>query len=347
MTYAQPTVKAEDIRLPGLDGMLPGGNVKGREKTVLEKLIEAEKLAVQFCLDTYSIEEDKIHEMLLEKLKTELLTDFDFKIRDLMSYVRFISTQESYYPKFLLPDKKQLARGYYSGCLLEILTLKRKEQGLGTKLHFDGDGGTFDYLFSRARYVDEVVIDNLKGDGICEFIASNGGEANLIMLLNCKGIDLGNTIGYNKGKIKLFVAVGNDGNETAAGAGMDANVDTIIVADNKNGSVGTGISSGSGHTECLVIYAPQKKGSSYHSVRQSGNVNLEISCNEYTHKARNYEQGEDWMPDRIKQREEIKKIVALSRTITGRDYKEILSIVEKIKQQYELLKPDLRGSPFK
>ena len=91
MTYTKEQeeliAKISDIRLPGLDGMLPGGKVKAREKTTLDVLADTCKLLVDNLsqdLEQNVVSnkfEESVYSKIYGKLKHELFRDVLFDER--------------------------------------------------------------------------------------------------------------------------------------------------------------------------------------------------------------------------------------------------------------------------
>ncbi len=181
MQYAQPTVKAEDIRLPGLDGMLPGGDVKGREKTALEYLIEVGNNVMSEGSNASSSDQLHVYYLgLYKRLKNDLLRGLEFSALDIESYVHMNLEDQR-------PSTDNQQKGIYTGCLLHLLTERNKAKNLPTRVYIDGKGRYFDYLFYHAEQADEVIVNNLKGQGICDHMANNYGRVNLILVANSQG----------------------------------------------------------------------------------------------------------------------------------------------------------------
>ena len=210
MTYAQSIVKLEDIRLPGLDGMLPGAKVKGREKAVLEYLVEAEKVIREEYLDQLKGRDRQIiktYFQIYEKLKTDLLRDVDFSDRDILTYIDYRVETEGQF-KTEETNKLDDIFGLYTGCLLSLLTERNEEAGLSTSIYFDGKGRTIPYLFYCAHKVDELIINNVLSlttddiDGMCSGIGGLRGYANFVMIVNSKGANC--HAGFNGGKVGVL-----------------------------------------------------------------------------------------------------------------------------------------------
>ncbi len=195
----------QDIRLPGLDGMLPGGNVKGREKTTLEELDEVSKVILKECsvyplgwVDVDLSVSDTCYKRMYGKAE-KILKDIEFDALDIDSYIFSRINID-------LDPIDETNRGMFTGCLLEILTKRRRKQGLGTRFYINGHGAKFPYLFLFAKHVDELVVDGFKGSSVCSFVGSYNGSANLVAAVNCAGNSL-DRVGYQGGDCGIILAV--------------------------------------------------------------------------------------------------------------------------------------------
>ncbi len=248
--YAQPTqtaVKVEELRLPGLDGMLPGAEVKGREKTALQYLVEVGNLVVNEYkhetgnpLDPHDFgNQDALYNKIYKRLEEELLNGVDFKQKDMEDYILIKANRDF--------DDESIILGLYTGCLLHLLTVRNREKGERTVVHLngeiDGKPNTFDYLFLYAKQVDELVVENFEGIYVCGEVASCGGKADLVALISCGDFGVGAGIAYNGevdrlvvadcsgdlnslktgayGKIGSAILIGNFGNDHSDGVGQN------------------------------------------------------------------------------------------------------------------------------
>ncbi len=246
MTYAQPAVKLEDLRLPGLDGMLPGAKVKGRDRKQYEYLVDAasvfmdrykgnKEIGEAFPAIGYGHSIDDLYPEMYKHVKNELLQDVTFTKEDLDDFL-FIQANNNY------SDSHSQVLGLYTGCLLELLTERYKAAGLPTSFYFNGDGNIFDYLFVFARNLDEVIVDNFKGDFICSRVASfRKAKANLLMIKDCEGEYIADYAGSCDGQIGLLVAANNQGDEVISNAAsFNGEAGTIIAINNESDSSNVG-----------------------------------------------------------------------------------------------------------
>jgi hypothetical protein len=126
---------------------------------------------------------------------------------DLKNYVYMIMQSDS---------EDMLSYGIYTGALLSILTERNESQNKGTKLHINGYGGRFDYMFSGAKQADDVIIEHFSGGWIC----SNMIDINSLMLLN----NSGDSIARDIQKVKTLISKDNHGDYLC---GRTANAEQI------------------------------------------------------------------------------------------------------------------------
>ncbi len=280
--YTQPTVKTEDLRLPGLDGMLPGAKVKGRNKVALDHLMGigndiAKEYVVEFnqmldeshraCKDEYY---DSLHKKIYARLKNNLLKEVQFDETDLCDFIYLNLDRKSDY-------LEQVIFGIYSGCLLTLLTERNREQNKRTKIYVNGEGKRFSYLFHSAKDVDELIVNSFRGESICDLVASYGGKANVIAIVNCfdysdgtnnvasyggkVGLvlsansqisDLARKAGSNKGNVGSLISV-NDYSSAAYGVAVDDGRVGLIAISNCRGSSAQGVADGSGKAGLIFL----------------------------------------------------------------------------------------------
>lgn len=96
--------------------------------------------------------------------------DLDVTEGELKNVIRTFSENKGPYPQ-------RKAIGVYTGILFGMLKPE--------KFYVNGEGRRFDFLLRGAENIDELVVDNFRGDYIGEY--NKGG--NKIRVLNCKGED--------------------------------------------------------------------------------------------------------------------------------------------------------------
>jgi len=186
-----PTANGQHCMTDGLfDDLRDIDEARGitiREQTTLEKLLEAETKLIhhetQGWRKNVLVEFGRFrggYEFFYERL-TQLLGNIKFTEIDLKEFILAKANtdyQEDY----------SAALGLFTGCLLEILTKRNTEEGKRTIVYINGQGNKFDYLFSHARAVDTLVVDNFRGDNICYNISNSlDKRAKTIAVLNISG----------------------------------------------------------------------------------------------------------------------------------------------------------------
>src|SRR3989338_8507831 len=184
-----------------LDGIDDARDVQAREQTTLDKLIEVgNQMVAKYSqvINNHTIKDYLKYMAMYIELTQERLSEAQFNEEDLKNFI-FYCVNHDY------ESSKAQAYGMYSGCLLQLLTERNKEQGKSTQFYIDGKGNRFDYLFCYANHVDEVRIVNFSGDYICSFMGSFGGSANLIYGENLTGNFIFSNIGsYNSNINRIF-----------------------------------------------------------------------------------------------------------------------------------------------
>jgi len=149
-----------------------------REHT-LEKLIEAGKKIIYEVMPGFKQKfRVEIRDEMQEKLDIEL-KDVKYTENDIKEYIYANANKD-------IEMNPARILGIYTGCLLTLLTQRNKKENKETILYLDGKENRFDYLFSHAKHFDAVVLDNFKGERICEGIARQG-KAGLIAVKNIEG----------------------------------------------------------------------------------------------------------------------------------------------------------------
>ncbi len=234
MTYAQTAVKVEELRLPGLDGMLPGGNVKARKKVTLDYLMDAGEKVVEkyysYVEEEYSNDQKEVlkaYYSMYSEVETILLRDVVFDERDLRDYIEIKSDLD-------LDERRTKVLGLYTGCLLELLTGRNEAAGLSTNIYLNGHGRKFSYLFSHARKTDKLFINNFKGRHVCYNVGSYGGYVNSMIIVNGEGVRAGDSSGKKGGNVGLCLVVNQEGISPGGGVAFQGgNVNLLILANNK------------------------------------------------------------------------------------------------------------------
>ncbi len=246
MKYAQTALKLEELRLPGLDGMLPGADVKARGSNEFERIVKVGNQVV----DEYRhyIDDlvecrceplDHVYDEIYERVEKELLKDVDFNQKDMEDYI-FMKANGDY------EDDETLILGLYTGCLLHLLTLRNREKGEKTIVHLNGgeDFTAFDHLFYYAKHVDELVVENFFGDYLCANIASYGGKADYVALIRCGDYSVAEGIAH-AGEIKTLAVIDCIGDFNSNIVASNGKIGSAILVGNtlcREGSDGLGCS---------------------------------------------------------------------------------------------------------
>ena len=180
-----------------------------------------------------------------ENLQDEL-KDVDYNENDLEN---FIIARANLYNSF---DPEQKILGAYAGFLLQLLTHRNKKQGKRTRFYINGEGNKFDYLFCSAQDIDELIVDNFRGTGICSHIINEESKANLVACLNIKGDYTLFKAGKNKGKINLLVCKNIKGSRVMQFAGTRGEINTIIAQNIEGYEALDQVGEGNGHIGMIL-----------------------------------------------------------------------------------------------
>lgn len=184
--------------LENLKGIQKEREVKVRGKNSLEYLIEIG----DWFIEEYAPlrpRESPIKDSYLEiyTMLKKLLEHVRYDQKDLET---FILTKAGNYD---YGDEEGKILGLYTGCLLSLLIERNKKKGEGTRFYINGRGNRFDYLLYCAKEIDELIIENFVGNGICKGIETDEGKNNLIVGKNIIGKN--NFCNIGKGQISLII----------------------------------------------------------------------------------------------------------------------------------------------
>ncbi|MBT5022887.1 hypothetical protein HOK51_07695 [Candidatus Woesearchaeota archaeon] len=217
----------QKLSLKKLQGIKPKG-VKPKGSSALEKLLAFEKKYV---------EEFEGHKVLIDYAGyiphgsvpdyanfRELYSDLyrmvekdtnkmDFNNNLLESYIESSLILEESSEEEIYSDYKVI-RGLFSATLLQLLTFQNEKENKPTKFHIDGKGKTFDYLFAGCRFVDELIVENFKGEGICSYLGSFG-SINSFTAVNINGVYALNELGMNAKDIGSVILTNIQGEYSA------------------------------------------------------------------------------------------------------------------------------------
>ena len=257
--------------LSRLDGISGGSVVQGSDRSVLERLMEIEREVVRDSSaksGDYSRTENGIYDQVSQELEGIEITEQDLEL--------FIHAKtDNNYVEIDKSLQKSERLGKLTGVLLSILTKRNREKGNGTKLHVNGMGGEFHYLFCYARDVDQLIIENFKGVAIGHHMGSYEGRANIAVGLNNKSSALFSPIGARGGSVGIVIANHNHGETITAGvAANKGHADLVLLRENKGGS--QALKAGLKHGYVNMIIASYCKGHkiAHRAGLTSGRINV-------------------------------------------------------------------------
>lgn len=210
-------------------------DVHVRKQTTLEHLIViGEELKTRFQSlvnnsSNFSLIYDNVYTPAYDTA-LGLLANVSFQEDDIKEYVfSNLNRDDAISEKMIL--------GMYTGFLLDILTRRNKSKdnakGKRTRIYINGHGSRFDYLFFFAKTIDELIVDNFRGDSICSFIGSYYGRTNSIALLNIIGDGTASNIASNHGKVEQVISINNNGKGLiGCGGGFYGGIGQVVVIDN-------------------------------------------------------------------------------------------------------------------
>lgn len=127
--------------------------------------------------------------------------------------------------------KEALALGLYTSCLLDLLALRNREKEKSTAFYIDGKNNAFDFLFTYVRHVDELIIENFRGQCICSNAAYEG-NIKTVMVNNIKGDALLESAA-NYGTIDMCILENINGTRVLHYAGHEDTIKLIAANDIK------------------------------------------------------------------------------------------------------------------
>ncbi|MBS3121573.1 hypothetical protein J4434_01675 [Candidatus Woesearchaeota archaeon] len=344
-------------------------NIKVRVTSALEKLLEIESK----CLHQFKFPYKKIisnndincPQSIIKEiyfplfLQLERKIDFDIDEETINGFI--------FSNLFLDLDLVESSLlGVYTGALLHVLTKKNQQKGKRTILHIDGNGNAFPYLFSYAGLVDELIIQNFKGWGICQHIGCNGyinrlvvtdivsdyalsgicdyhGEANVVVSI--QNNSFGQFANYRSSYpslryINQLICVSCRGDESLRGLASHGKISQLICVDLIGDKVLTQCGFSSGLVEQLII--ANVKGNILLGRNIHGEItkviygfnNRFVKTNEpYGDNEDDYRHGSHSIP-------EDNELVTLAQQLSGKPYQEVLRIADEL---YALRPKALKG----
>ena len=159
---------------------------------------------------------------------SDISYDLDYNEEDIAALV--LSKCNSNYN-----NHQSMIFGLYTGNLLHILTERNRDIGKKTRIYINGNGSRFDYLFYKAREVDELVVENLRGHAICAGIGYMG-NVDRVFVSNIQGDNSLMFAGF-KGEINLAVGKNLSGRTPFSYLGLRGGHIKLVVATDIEGEV--------------------------------------------------------------------------------------------------------------
>ncbi|MBT5022777.1 hypothetical protein HOK51_07795 [Candidatus Woesearchaeota archaeon] len=194
-----------NLALKKLHGIKPKG-VKVRPDSKLERLLGVGDLIIKEFAHLRAgrriASDSLLHLDIRDRLESEYFFNFSFSEADLVDFVH-VAAESKYHEvdSFLL--------GMYSGVLLSLLTERNKQENKRTKIYIDGNKKEFPYLFSYAQYFDELIVENFRGEKICDRLTYDTGSGNLLAFSNLEGSNFGWFSGIGTKSIKDVYFINN------------------------------------------------------------------------------------------------------------------------------------------
>lgn len=189
------------------------------------------------------------HDFLSNKVESFLINT-EFNEQDLREFISVKSED-------ILDEDKSRVRGFYTGCLLYLLTKRNRERGRKTIFHINGQGKMFDFLFSHAKMVDEVIVDNFRGNFICSEVGRYKvkNKSNLVMVVNCTGNHIAERVGSGEGSyVNSVIVANNKGDHAAAATGSHhGNVGSVIVSNNEGSLAAYNVADCGGKVDYVMV----------------------------------------------------------------------------------------------
>lgn len=196
-----------------LEGIEPARNVRVRQKTSLEKLLILADAFLQEPIDevTAYIGVEYFGEILIEYSSK--------KYEQLSKQLADVPIDEATLEEFVFSmlnsdhsEDKGLALGVFTGILAQIVTERNQAQGKRTRIYINGNGNKFDYLFYGANNVDEIFLQNLRGNDICSYIQNASRLVGVGLFGNSIFDECGDFRKEKTKRVKEVVVIGVNGN---------------------------------------------------------------------------------------------------------------------------------------
>ena len=230
--------------------------------------------------------------------------------------------------------------GVFSGLLLHLLTERNKEKNKRTVFCIDGQGNQFDRLLQYTPNADILVVQNFKGEGICDAVGT-AGKAKILIARNIEGDFTLNDAGMLSGEIGLIIAKDLAGEFILNDISGHEGKTDLVIADNIKG-------------DDVFYYAAKEKGrinTAYtrgiapyeFSLRQAKDNGIQkfICANKQPHvyaKETITKQENPAQYQRLVREHKINEMLYLVDSLEGKDEQEMAKIALKIDRVYETTK---------
>ncbi|MBT5022792.1 hypothetical protein HOK51_07870 [Candidatus Woesearchaeota archaeon] len=200
----------ESLALKKLKGIKPKGVKPRLENTDLEKLLS---------LGNYFIDQRSghFHSRYLDvdkKYLRKFNKEFDILIKELeLSNDLLTGVINASYQN--VSGRDAFVNGIYSGFLLTELTKRKNKENKLSLFYFNGQGNNFPNLFYRAKRVDVLIVDDVKGDDVCYELGYTGGKLGLVAGVNLEGEHIFNSLNFHQAGCKAFFAYNVKGDFSA------------------------------------------------------------------------------------------------------------------------------------
>lgn len=119
--------------------------------------------------------------------------------------------------------------GVFTGIMLDYYSNKKRQKGEKAIIHIDGKGSRMDHLFSAVSNIDELVVENFRGDFICSNIASDRGKVDTLIVKDIKGDNCCINLGSTRGNIEKLAAIGIKGKNNLNYFGKSSKIGVMII----------------------------------------------------------------------------------------------------------------------
>ncbi|MBT5022812.1 hypothetical protein HOK51_07975 [Candidatus Woesearchaeota archaeon] len=126
----------------------------------------------------------------------------------------------------------QFALGIFSGQLVNRLVDQNKKLNKPTKLYINGQGQEVNNLLNTVDSVDELIIDNFKGQQLGSGFGINS-SAGTLAVINCEGYGAANCAAIAKGSADMVLVINCNGGMPVKHAAVHGKgINELVVIDN-------------------------------------------------------------------------------------------------------------------